>query len=774
MKNYKSTEERFEYSERLNTVYKDLLKRLRLNRFREDTLTGTPPDGKEPFIDVFLETRGEPFPSRIAKAIVRSWMVSEVPIYEGDVLIGTQRPERIVREHFSFGIQEARHMFDWCDAYKGRREELEPLLNELHPEFVPLDWQHLDKLAKEYFPPVEGRDIFHEVVEPGLWWVGGYQGHTVPNYQILVDKGIGGVHKRVCERLAEETEQKKIEMLEACRIILEGMRDWILIQADAAEKKAAEGGKWAESLGAIAENCRAIAFDAPKTYYQACQLVWFYSLWDWVDCVGRIDKIMYPFFKKAKEEDRQFAEDCTAALILKFLEHGIHNMTLGGCDPETGDDVTNELSYLYLQIARTNHETHPRISLRIGENTDPALLALGVQMWSEGMSDPTVASDTTIIPAFVNNYGVPLCDARDYTLLGCQELEIPGKSNFGCEDGLLNLAKVLEITMNDGFSRFDSTYRIGLSTGHITDYDTFEDFYKAYDSQIKYFTERFVGLCNKGQEMRAANYAKLVKTPFTEDCIERGLNLDDGGAVYNYGCVETAGSSVVADSLTAIKKLVYDEKKISRETLEAAIAANFKGYEEVRQMLLCDAPKFGNDNEEADAMAVRVLRDFWSEIKKYKSVRGGEFTGACSLLSNGIYMGGETWATPDGRYHGMPFGNSIGPVPGRDTTGLTAMLSSVAKLPLDLGVGGTTCNVVIPTDHMKTDDLKIKIEALMNAFLQSGGQLAQITTANVEDLKDAKIHPEDHGNLIVRIGGFSINFVELNDEQQNEIISRYA
>ncbi len=774
MKDYRSCTEKFEYSERLNRVYTEMLQRIRLNRFREDTLTGTPPDGKEPFVDVFLETRGEPFPTRIAKAIVRSWMESEVPIWDGDLLIGCQRPERIVREHFSFGIQQHRHMFDWCDAYKGRREELEPVLDELQSEFVPRDWDHMGDAINEVFPPVEGRDIYHEVVERGLWWVGGFQGHTVPNYEILVTKGIGGVHKRVCERLSEETEEKKIEMLTACKIILEGLRDWILMQADAADKKASEGGEWAESLKKVADNCRAIAFDAPTNYYEACQLVWFYSLWDWVDCVGRIDKFMYPFFEKAVKEDRQAAEDCTAALMLKFLEHGIHNMTLGGCDPETGEDITNELSFLYLQIARTNHETHPRISLRIAENTTPDLLKLGVQMWSEGMSDPTVASDTTIIPAFVENYGVPLRDARDYTLLGCQELEIPGKSNFGCEDGLFNLAKVLEITLNDGYTRFDSTYRVGLPTGHITDYDSFEELYKAYDSQIKFFTKHFIDFCNKGQEMRAANYAKLVKTPFTEDCIERGLNLDDGGAVYNYGCVETAGSSVVADSLTAIKKLVFDEKKVSRETLEAAMAANYEGYEDIRLMLLRDAPKFGNDNEEADEMAHRVLYDFWSEIKKYKSVRGGEFSGACSLLSSGIYMGGETWATPDGRYHGMPLGNSIGPVPGRDAKGLTAMLSSVAKLPLDLGVGGTTCNVLIPTDHTKTEETRAKIQALMEAFLQSGGQLAQITTASVEEMKDAKIHPENHQNLIVRIGGFSINFIELNDEQQNEIISRYA
>jgi len=219
---------------------------------------------------------------------------------------------------------------------------------------------------------------------------------------------------------------------------------------------------------------------------------------------------------------------------------------------------------------------------------------------------------------------------------------------------------------------------------------------------------------------------------------------------------------------------VFDEKKVSKETLDAALAANFEGYEDVRVMLFRDAPKFGNGDDEADAMANRVLSDFWGEIKKYKSVRGGEFSGACSLLSGGIHYGWQTWATPDGRFKGMPFGNSIGPVPGRDKSGLTAMLSSVSRLPLDLGVGGTTCNVVIPTDHMKNDEMRKKTEALMKAFLLSGGQLAQITTANVEDLKDAKVHPENHQDLIVRVGGFSIHFNDLDSSHQDEIISRYA
>jgi len=391
------------------------------------------------------------------------------------------------------------------------------------------------------------------------------------------------------------------------------------------------------------------------------------------------------------------------------------------------------------------------------------------------MSDPSIASDTQIIPAFINNYGVDPEDAYDYSLLGCQELELPGRSNFGCEDGLMNLAKLLEFTLNDGCARGDKEkVQLGLKTGHITDYDNFEDLFEAFLSQMRYFTKHFVELCNLGQEVRAANYAKLVKTCFTDNCIERGLNLDEGGAKYNLGCVETAGAAVVGDSFTAIKKLVFEEKLISKETLEAALEANFEGYEKERQLLLTKAPKYGNDDAEADAMVARVLEAFWTEIKKYHSVRGGEFSGACSLLGGGISYGAATWATPDGRRAGEPLGNSIGPRPGADKNGLTAMLRSCSRLPLEYGMGGTTCNILIPTTLMKTPEMRKNIEKLIDTYLKNGGQLGQITTACVDELIDAKKNPEAHSDLIVRLGGFSIRFLELSEVEQDEIISRFA
>ena len=281
-------------------------------------------------------------------------------------------------------------------------------------------------------------------------------------------------------------------------------------------------------------------------------------------------------------------------------------------------------------------------------------------------------------------------------------------------------------------------------------------------------------LCSRGQEIRAANHAKLVKGVFTDGVLERGINHDAGGPIYGYGVIETAGVSAAADSLTAIQKLVYDEQRISREMLMAALDANFDGYERERRMLLNLSPKFGNDDETADAMAVRVLNTYWDEIAKYKSVRGGVYTGACSLLTSGISYGEKTGALPDGRCAKEPLGNTMGPRPGADRNGLTAMLTSVAKLPLHKGVGGTTLNVTVTKRQMATPAQRANVAAIIKTFLNSGGQMAQINTANLDELLDAREHPERHGDLIVRVGGYSMQFVQLNDKAQREIISRYG
>ena len=747
----------------------DVKARLLPNRVREETVTGPRDErGLNPFADVFESMPDEPYEICLAHAVVRSWLVSPVVIYPNESLVGINRPQYPAYEHFSWGIRLLDRVFDE-PQFNGKRESERERQNRLRERFTPLGRDHMHSLGEEIF----GREIYKAICADDLWWTGGYQGHTVPSYTTLLSLGIDGLIHKI-EKYAGEPHDERADLVyRASMIVLRGLSEWIMLYSSHARELAEAAGSADEHarLTAIAENCALVAHKAPETLYQAAQLMWFYCLWDAVDCVGRADQYLYPFYKKSKDGDVIPPDEAMTSLMLKLLEHGSHNITVGGQTPD-GRDATNELSYLMLHIIRRFHETHPRMSVRIHGNSPKELMALVTKMWSEGMSDPSVVGDNNVIDG-LTRIGVPIEDARDYTVLGCQEIEIPGKSNFGCEDGQLNLARVLEYTLRDGYSRNTGRFA-GLRTGKFEDFGTFEDFYAAFMKQVKYFTKHWVTLCNRGQEIRAANFSKLVKTPLTLACIERGRSLDDGGSVYNFGVCETAGLSAVADSLTAIKKLVFDEGLISKKKLIEALDADYAGFEAERRLLLNRAPKFGNDDADADGMAVRLLTDFWEELGKYRSVRGGTFTGACALLEAGIRYGLSTGALPDGRHAGEPLGNSIGPRPGADKNGLTAMLSSVLKLPLDRGVGGTTLNVVLTTALLSSPEMRGRISDVMTTYLLEGGQMAQITTANLEDLKDAQIHPERHGSLIVRVGGFSIEYVQLDRRTQDEIISRYT
>lgn len=770
MEHVRSSEEKIVFSPRMEKVRDQVLSRLKPRDTREDTFTAeTEADGKNPFLDVFEEMPDAPYVICLAHAIVRSWEVTPVIIHPDEAIVGVTRPLYPFLEHFSWGIRNHGFSLEQLTDDPAERAHLMKTLNRM----TPLDWSYMNHcgvmlLGEEKYAALQADEMF---------FAGGYQGHTVPNYHTLLENGLDGVLAKIDYYAAQKnTDSKAAELYEACRIIVRGLSAYLTRYASHAAALAGQEQDEAQKIYylQIADNCMAVAHKKPETLYQAVQLMWSFALWDWVDCLGRMDQYLYPFYEKAcREKDVISPEEAVTSLMFKVWENGAHNITISGTKPEDGSDATNDLTYLILQILRQIHNTHPRVSVRVRDDIQPELMELIVKIWSEGMSDPTVVSDVNVIPA-LEAIGVTQEDARDYSMLGCQEIEIPGKSNTGCEDGSFNVAKVFEYAMHGGRSSRNPAVQIGPVTPSFVECEDFETFYAAFEKQIAYFVKIFVFLCDRGQEMRAANFAKLVKTPFTDGCLEKGVPHDAGGPIYNYGVVETAGVAAVADSMTAIKKLVYEEKKISRETLCAALDADFAGYERERQMLLNMAPKFGNDDSGADEMMVRVLNTFWDEIGKYHSVRGGVYTGACSLLTGGIHYGSTMGAMPDGRHAGEPLGNSMGPRPGADKQGVSAMLSSVAKLPLSKGVGGITLNVTLTTKLLSTPALRGSIAATLKNYLCRGGQMAQVTTANLEDLLDAKVHPERHGDLIVRVGGFSIQFVQLDETVQNEIISRYT
>ena len=508
----KNVLEHFVFSPRTKCIYEDVLKRLKPNRIREAGHTGFKDDGKTPFMDAFEKHVNEPYIICLAHGIADSWLMSEPVIFDDDIIVGFPRPERKVYEHFSWGIMG--------NFAEGECERFDKLKSRM----IPMDNKTKDD---EGVHRIGNKKAYNITNCNHLWWTGGYQGHTVPSYEKLLRLGLDGTLKQIehYDAFVPSNEIKKKDFYRACRIIIKGMSDWIKMYANKAEEMAEnESDSTKKSqLKTITKTCLKISTEAPETLLEACQLMWFFCLWDWVDCIGRFDQYMYPFYKGHEEDD------IIVAAVMKFWEHGVHNITLSGVNSD-GSDATNEITYLILNVLRTMHETHPRLSVRIHENTPSDLMKLIVLMWSEGMSDPSVASDKNIIDSLVD-YGVPLEKARNYSLLGCQEIEIPGESNFGCEDGSINLAKILEYTLYNGMDRVENI-KVSIDTGSLVDYKTFDDLWNAYVKQVKYLVPIFVDLCNIGVDIRVANVSKLVKSTMTEACIQRGLNLDDGGAVY--------------------------------------------------------------------------------------------------------------------------------------------------------------------------------------------------------------------------------------------------
>lgn len=768
---YQDADRLLMFTPRIRAVEQAIRPRLRRWKLREDTLIDPVPlEGRNPFADVFEEMPDAPYVIALAHAIVRSWLETPCVIYPDEAVVGITRPTYPLLEHFSWGIRFRKKMVTPENGYP--ETEL-ARIEALYSRFTPLDNSYLEAEGVALL----GKAGYEAMKNENMHWAGGFQGHTLPNYVTLLENGLDGMLAYIdrCEAQNPSTEETR-NFYEANRILAKGMIAHLEQYADYARTLAVTEAdpRQRRYYEEIAENCAYVAHKPPRTLYQAVQLSWILSLWDWVDCIGRADQFFLPYYEYSRTHgDVISVEESVASFMFKIWENGAHNVTLGGCRPEDGTDATNDLSYLFLQVLRNIHDVHPRVCIRVGEYTPKALTDLAVRLWSEGMCDPSVVSDTLVIPG-LQEIGVPLEDARNYATLGCQEIEIPGKCNTGCEDGSLNLAKVLEIAMLGGKATRTPDCQLGPVTKPFAECETIEELLEGFYTQLRFFTKILCSLCPKGQEIRAANHSKLLKGLFTDGCLEKGLPHDAGGPIYGYGLIETGGLAVTADSLMAIKKLVYEEKRITREQLTEVLKNNFEGQERLRQLLLNAAPKFGNDWEDVDALAAQILEMFWKEIQKYPTGRGGYYVGGCSLLTAGVTYGATMGAMPDGRFAGEPIGNSMGPRPGADTHGLTAMLSSVAKLPLHLGIGGTTLNVVLSTKMLATPELRSSIAATMRTFLENGGCMAQITTANKEDLLDAKVHPERHGNLMVRVGGYSTQFVQLNAAAQDEIISRYV
>ena len=721
-------------------------------------------DDKEPFAEVFMALEDEHPYIRFAQAHCASWRESPVGIGETERIVGIPRPGRIAGSSISSGLTFNRGMCERLAETGSNDQKL-----------------RVKKLTG-YFPGrhVTGELIREECIKRGApwhWAVGNgssFQGHMVIDYAKILRSGIPGLKREIEEAVRECDDPEKEPFYRSLLLYCDNMSEMCRRYADKAKEMQSEAASESrrDELVQIAEVCYNVSMRPPRTFHEALQLFWFTFLLDGNDDPGRLDQFMFPFYRDdlAKGEmTREYARGLLEELWYKMEQVRAWSLVLAGQTPD-GEDASNDLTDLCLDVTADLRITNPAIALRLFSRSPRKLWRKAMRCIARGGGMPSLVNDDAVVRALMES-GVPLPDARDYAMGGCIEFQIAGKSNFGGEDGHINLAKCLELALNNGICALTGEM-IGVQTGDPTEFKTFDDVFDAYKRQVEAAVDNIITQCNVGQEIKSKQGTKLFRSLLLDDCIARGLDCEGGGARYGNGQILTNGIIVVADSLAAIRTLVFEERSVSLVQLLQAVRDNWQGHESLRQLILHRVPRYGNDDESVDSLAREISEHIWTLLRQYRTYRGGHYTGLVVYFNRQLYFGRQTGATPDGRFNEDVLEDSMGPWPGRDIHGPTAMFKSVSRIAQELAAGGVILNLKLPPSCLDSDEEIEKSIDLIRSYFALGGQQVQITVANADDLRAAMREPEKWRHLIVRVGGYSDYFVTLDPKLQKSIIQR--
>jgi len=563
-----------------------------------------------------------------------------------------------------------------------------------------------------------------------------------------------------------------------------------LDQLAAAERDAAR----ASELRDMAGICRRVPGHAPRTFWEALQYYWFVHLgviielntWDSFN-PGRLDQHLLPFYRRDLQDARLTQEGATEllqAFWIKFNnqpappkvgvtaeESNTYTdfclINLGGVT-EAGDDASNELSYLILDVIEEMRLLQPSSMVQISKKNPDRLLLRALKIIRTGYGQPSLFNTDAIVAEMLRQ-GKSLQDARAGGASGCVETGAFGREAY-ILTGYFNLVKVLEITLHDGLDP-RTGLRIGLRTGDPSTFQAFDDLYEAFGRQLKHFIDIKV----KGNIVIERLWAEYLPAPFLsiliDDCIVNGKDYNDGGARYNTSYIQGVGLGTITDSFTAIKYHVFDHRTMTMAELMDALAGDFKGQESIQNQLWRHTPKYGNDDDYADDVMRRVFETYFSLIDGRPNTRGGHFRINLLPTTCHIYFGSVVGATPDGRRCGEPLSEGISPVQGADRKGPTAVLKSAAKID-HLRTGGTLLNQKF-TPQILADDMSLgKVAQLIRTYFKMDGHHIQFNVVTADTLRQAQQTPEKYRDLIVRVAGYSDYFVDLGVSLQNEIIRR--
>lgn len=708
------------------------------------------------------------------------------------------------------------------------------------------DGKTTSELATSLMAPETLKAIEHNIFTPGNYFYNGV-GHVTVQYDKVLAIGYEGIIAQT-KQLLEECNPgdsdycTRTQFLKAVIISCEAVIRYASRYAQLAENEAAAcpDASRKQELLQIAQNCRRVPAKGAQSFYEACQSFWFVQQLLQLESSGhsispgRFDQYMYPYYKKDRESGRltrEVAQELLDCIWVKlndlnkcrdagsaegFAGYSLfQNLIVGGQDKD-GCDVTNDLSFMCITASKHVFLPQPSLSIRVWNKSPHELLLKAAELTRTGIGLPAYYNDEVIIPSLLSR-GLTLEDAREYNIIGCVEPQKAGKTEGWHDAAFFNMCRPLELVFSNGW---DKGEKISIETGRVEDMTTFEQFFDAYKKQQEYNISLLVNADNAIDVAHATRCPLPFLSCMVDDCLKRGKTVQEGGAVYNFTGPQGFGIANMADSLYAIKKLAFDEKKVTLAEWKRALAMNYgqgfdaigageivtqivkemeekgievstdeiaemiqtvmktelpaeekKRYDELLEMIN-EVPKFGNDVEEVDLFAREVAYTYTRPLLKYRNPRGGQFQAGLYPVSANVPLGAQTGATPDGRLAHTPVADGVSPSAGKDVHGPTAAANSVSKLDHGIASNGTLFNQKFHPTALSGKQGLENFVALIRSYFDQKGSHMQFNVVDRETLLDAQAHPEKYAHLVVRVAGYSALFTTLSKSLQDDIIRR--
>ena len=796
----------------------------------------------------YKETEGEPIITRRAKAFAHILHNIPIIIRDNELIVGssTIAPRGCQTfPEFSYEWLEAE-----LDTVATRTADPFEIAEETKAELKEADkyWKGktTSELATSYMAPEAIKAIEHNIFTPGNYFYNGV-GHVTVKYWEVLEIGFEGIMEKAQKELdgcsvGDGNYARKSHFLEAVILSCKAVIDYAGRYAKLAQEMAAQTSDPVrkQELFVIAENCSRVPAKGAQNFYEACQSFWFVQQLLQMESSGhsispgRFDQYMYPYYKKDMEAGtitREFTQELMDCIWVKlndlnkcrdaasaegFAGYSLFQNLIAGGQNKEGEDVTNDLSVMCIQASMHVHLPAPSLSVRVWNGSPHEFLIKAAELTRTGIGLPAYYNDEVIIPA-LQNRGLSLEDAREYNIIGCVEPQKAGKTEGWHDAAFFNMCRPLELVFSNGM---DKGEMVGIPTGDVTQMKTFDEFFDAYKKQMEYCISLLVNADNAIDVAHAERCPLPFLSCMIDDCLKEGKSVQEGGAVYNFTGPQGFGIANMADGLFAIRKLVYEDKKVSMKELKEALAWNYdKGldaqsagdmtemimkamqkagrnvdastaegllktfmgmkpgeqktqrFKEIHDMI-DEVPKFGNDIPEVDYFAREVAYTYSKPLQKYNNPRGGKFQAGLYPVSANVPLGGQTGATPDGRYAHTPVADGVSPSAGKDVKGPTAAATSVSRLDHFIVSNGTLFNQKFHPSALSGREGLEKFVALIRGYFDQKGMHMQFNVVDRQTLLDAQEHPEKYKHLVVRVAGYSALFTTLSRSLQDDIIRR--